>query len=164
MAVLPAGYPEEAFDAFAFLKSRLVLSVEDMQVLAMIECFGEAYYFVLADNVTDADAKALLKRNGQEERGHAHRLLKAIKLKSGTDYELPTNEDNPFFKFAPASLECNTDLIAALEQGEIDGDLVYQVWADAESDPQVAALLRQNGKEETRHGERVSEVRKLLAA
>ena len=86
MASLPAGYPEQAFDAFAFLKSRTELSIEDMQVLAMIECFGEAFYLVLADNVANDEARALLTRNGNEERGHAHRLLKAIKLKSGEDY------------------------------------------------------------------------------
>ncbi len=164
MASLPAGYPDQAFDAFAFLKSRTELSVEDMQVLAMIECFGEAFYLVLAENVKNDEARALLTRNGNEERGHAHRLLKAIKLKSGQDYALPPNEENPFFKFAPTELKCDDDLMAALMQGEADGDLVYQVWADAERDPKVAELLRQNGREETRHGERVEQVKKLLAA
>jgi hypothetical protein len=164
MAALPAGYPEQAFDAFAYLTTRKQLSVEDMQVLAMIECFGEAFYLLLADNVTDPQAKALLTRNGNEERGHAHRLLKAIKLKSGSEFTLPANEDNPFFKFCPSELACDTEVISALEKGEAEGDLVYQVWAEAESDPQVADLLRLNGREETRHGERVSEVKRLLAA
>ena len=164
MATLPAGYPEQAFDAFAFLKSRTELSVEDMQVLAMIECFGEAFYFLLADNVKNDEAKALLTRNGQEERGHAHRLLKAIKLKSGADFALPPNEENPFFKFCPTELTCDAEILAALAQGEADGDLVYQVWADHEKDGKIAELLRLNGREETRHGERVAEVTKLLAA
>ena len=164
MQSLPAGYPEQAFDAFAMLKTRTQLSIEDMQVLAMIECFGEAFYFILAEGVADAEAKALLRRNGQEERGHAHRLLKAITLKGGAPFTLPANEDNPFFKFVPTELECDAAIIAALEQGEADGDLVYQVWADAETNPEVATLLRQNGKEETRHGERVQQVRQLLAA
>ena len=164
MVALPAGYPEQAFDAFAFLKSRTRLSIEDLQVLAMIECFGEAYYFILAEGVADPEAKALLHRNGQEERGHAHRLLKAITLKGGAPFALPANEDNPFFKFVPTSLACDADMIAALEQGEIDGDLVYHVWAEAESDPRIADLLRQNGKEETRHSERVQQVRQRLAA
>ena len=164
MASLPTGYPEQAFDAFAYLTTLTQLSVEDMQVLAMIECFGEAFYLLLADNVTDPQAKTLLTRNGNEERGHAHRLLKAIKLKGGSEFTLPANADNPFFKFCPTELKYNDSLIAALEKGEADGDLVYQVCADAESDPQVADLLRLNGREETRHGERVSAVKKLLAA
>ena len=163
MLSLPAGYPEQAFDAFAFLKTRTELSVEDMQVLAMIECYGEAFYFLLAEGVEDSEAKALLKRNGQEERGHAHRLLKAITLKGGAPFSLPANEDNPFFKFVPTTVECNAEVIAALEQGEVDGDLVYQVWAAAETNPLVADLLLQNGKEETRHGERVQQVRQRLA-
>lgn len=164
MLALPAGYPEQAFEAFAFLKSRKQLSVEDLQVLAMIECFGEAFYLVLADGVTQPEASALLKRNGQEERGHAHRLLKAITLKGGAPFTLPANEDNPFFRFVPSQLSCDADLMAALEQGETDGDLTYQAWADAETNPEIANLLRQNGVEETRHGERVTRVKQLLAA
>jgi len=163
MRSLPAGYPEQAFAAFDHLKSRRQLTIEDLQVLAMIECFGEAFYFTLAEGVGNPEAKALLHRNGQEERGHAHRLLKAITLKGGAPFSLPANEDNPFFKFAPTSLDCDANLIAALEQGEADGDLVYQVWADAEPDAQVAELLRQNGREETRHGARVTAVKQMLA-
>lgn len=162
MAVLPPGYPEQAFEAFDILKKRTALSVEDMQVLAMIECFGEAFYFVLAKNVTHPQAKALLERNGQEERGHAHRMLKAIKLKTGQDYVLPANEDNPFFRFLPTELSCDANIIASLEAGEADGDLTYQSWADNEPDAMVANLLRQNGREETRHGQRATEVRRLL--
>lgn len=162
MYTLPAGYPEQAFAAFDHLKTRNQLTIEDLQVLAMIECFGEAFYFTLAEGVDNPEARALLRRNGQEERGHAHRLLKAITLKGGAPFTLPANEDNPFFKFAPTSLDCDANIIAALEQGEADGDLVYQVWADAEPDVQVAELLRQNGREETRRGEHASRVKQLL--
>ena len=162
MTTLPAGYPEQAFDAFAVLKQRQQLSAEDLQVLALIECFGEAFYFVLADSVDNPEAKALLRRNGQEERGHAHRMLKAIRLKTGKDWALPDNADNPFFRFLPAGLTCDANIIASLEAGEADGDLTYQVWADNEPMPEVAELLRLNGREETRHGERATEVRRIL--
>jgi hypothetical protein len=47
-------------------------------------------------------------------------------------------------------------------QGERDGDAGYQRWADNEPDPEVARLLRLNGREETIHGERVSEVIAIL--
>ena len=50
-----------------------------------------------------------------------------------------------------------------LTQGEVDGDLSYQAWADAEENAEVADLLRLNGREETRHSERVGEVKRLLA-
>lgn len=165
MATLPAGYPEEAFAAFAFLKSRRVLSVEDLQVLAMIESYGELFYRIVADGVSDAEAKTLLSRNAQEERGHAHRILKAIQLKGGAPFALPPIDDNPFKAFAPSALAADADLLAALEQGEIDGDLCYQAWAEAEADPTVAAIYRLNGREETRHSERVTKVKaRLLAA
>ncbi len=164
MSALPAGYPNEAFAAFAHIKSRSTLTVEDLQVLALVECYGEHFYFQLADSVGHAEAKALLRRNGPEERGHAHRLLKAIALKGGAPWSLPEASANPFMQFAPDAMQLDSNLIALLEQGEADGDLTYQAWADAEPNAEVADLLRLNGREETRHGERVSEVKRLLAA
>ena len=164
MTTLPAGYPTEPFAAFDFPKTRRQLAVEDLQVLALIACYGEHFYAVLADGVDDPEAKALLRRNGQEERGHAHRLLEAITLKGGAPFTQPADADNPFMAFAPSTLPLTADLIALLEQGEVDGDLTYQVWADAEPEAAVDALLRLNGREETRHGERVSEVKRRLRA
>jgi hypothetical protein len=162
MSTLPDGYPQEAFAAFDVLKSRKQLTIDDMKVLALIECFGEAFYYVLAANVQNPQARALLCRNGQEERGHAHRVLKAIRLKSGQEYKLPQNDENPFFRFLPTELSCDANIIASLEAGEADGDLTYQAWADNEPDAMVANLLRQNGLEETRHGQRATQVRNLL--
>jgi hypothetical protein len=162
MTALPPGYPHQAFEAFDFLKTRQTLSVDDLKVLAMIECYGEVFYQLLARGVADPEARALLARNGQEERGHAHRMIKAIRLKSGEAFELPTNEDNPFMALAPSEVPANAELLSLLEQGEIDGDLVYQKWADAEPNPEIAQLYRLNGKEETRHCERVMEVKKRL--
>ena len=164
MATLPAGYPPEAFAAFEFLKSRKALSIEDLQVLALIECYGEQFYVLLAEGLSHPEAQALLRRNGQEERGHAHRMLKAIALKGGAPFTLPQPAENPFIAFAPSAVALDQDLIAALEQGEADGDLSYQAWADAEPNPEIAELLRLNGREEARHGERVTQVKRLLAA
>ena len=164
MTQLPAGYPEEAFAAFAYLKDRKELSVDDLKVLALIECYGEALYFRLADSVSHPEAKALLRRNGQEERGHAHRMLKAIRLKTGETYELPADAENPFFRNLPSEMACDTGIIGALEAGEADGDLTYQAWADSEANADVAELLRQNGREESRHGQRATEVRRLLTS
>ena len=118
--------------------------------------------------VSHPEAQALLRRNGQEERGHAHRMLKAIALKANelnveASFTLPQHSDNPFIAFAPSAVALDRDLIAALEQGEADGDLSYQAWADAEPNAEVAELLRLNGREESRHGERVSQVKRLLA-
>ena len=89
MVTLPDGYPADAFEAFAFLKTRTRLDIEDLKVLAMIECYGEAFYQILVAGVGHAEARALLGRNGAEERGHAHRVLKAIRLLGGEPFELP---------------------------------------------------------------------------
>lgn len=164
MTTLPDGYPAAPMEAFYFLKTRPHLSVADLQVLAMIEGWGEAFYLALAEGVGHPEARSLLTRNAQEERGHAHRLLKAIALKGGAPFALPDAADNPFLQGGLAGLALTGDLMTMLQQGEVDGDLTYQAWADAEPDPEVAKLLRQNGVEETRHSERVAQVRTLLGA
>jgi hypothetical protein len=163
MVKLPEGYPDEAFAALEHMKSRTRLAVEDLAVLSMIECYGETFYEILAQGVADPEARALLLRNAAEERGHAHRCLKAIALLGG-EFELPAKADNPFMALAPTEIPLNADLIALLEQAEVDGDLAYQRWADAEPLPEVAQLYRLNGREETRHCERVGEVKARLLA
>ena len=50
--------------------------------------------------------------------------------------------------------------LATIEQ--LDGDAGYQRWADREPDPEVQRLLRRNGREETVHGQRVTEVIAIL--
>ena len=162
MTTLPPGCPTDAFAALDYLKSRATLSIDDMKILAMIETYGEVLYEVLARGVPDEASKALLLRNGAEERGHAHRLLKAIALKGGS-FDLPSHQENPFNPFALDEVPVNSELLGMLQQAEVDGDLQYQQWADAETNPEVAQLFRLNGREETRHFERVAEVKKRLA-
>lgn len=162
MADLPAGCPGDAFAALDYLKGRPRLELDDLKILAMIEVYGEVFYEVLARGVGDPEAQALLLRNGAEERGHAHRLLKAIALKGGS-FELPSHAENPFQPLALSAVPANAELLAMLQQAEVDGDLQYQQWADAEDNAEIAQLLRQNGREETRHFERVEEVKKRLA-
>ena len=134
MASLPEGYPTEAFAAFDFLKTRPRLSVEDLKVLAMIECYGETFYEILAQGVQDDEARALLLRNAAEERGHAHRCLKAISLLGG-ELDLPAKADNPFMALAPAEIPMNAELIGLLEKGEVDGDLDFEADAGFEFEP-----------------------------
>jgi hypothetical protein len=43
MTGLPAGYPEEAFAAFAFLKVRNIIGVDDLKVLELIDFFWYAF-------------------------------------------------------------------------------------------------------------------------
>jgi len=97
MSLLPEGYPNDARAALAILNARERLGIDDLKVLALIELSGESAYFALGQAAGNDEARALLERNGQEERGHAHRLLKAISLLGGS-FELPTPEANPFYR------------------------------------------------------------------
>ena len=164
MYQLPAEYPSDPFAAFAYLKSRETLQDEDFKVIALVEAYGGLFYELLAKNLPNAEARDLLIRNAAEERGHAHRMLKALRLRNGEVFELPPIEQNPFYALAPAEIPFTDELVGLLQQGEIDGDLSYQQWADGESNAEIAQLLRQNGQEELRHCERVKQVCALLEA
>ena len=161
MTSIPSGYPNDQMEAFALLATRAKLSIDDMKILALLEAAGETFYLAAAAAVDSDEAKNLLTRNGQEERGHAHRLLKAIAL-LGEEYKLPDDEDNPYVQAMDLNGMINADLLNIIQQTEQDGDLQYQTWADAEGNDAVAKILRQNGAEETRHGERVAQVVGLL--
>ncbi|HEY3700262.1 MAG TPA: ferritin-like domain-containing protein [Spongiibacteraceae bacterium] len=164
MSILPAGYPSNQPEALQLLATRQHLSIDDMKVLAMIEAAGEALYLGLADVVDNAEAKALLARNGHEERGHAHRLLKALALLGVDTFTLPADAQNPFITPIRVNGKLSVKFLEIIEKGEIEGDLQYQAWADAEPNAEVAKLYRQNGGEETRHSERVTRVKQLLSA
>ena len=89
MFALPAGYPPDITAAFNILKTRTRLSLDDMRVLALIEAAGEEFYLRIAKGVSNPEAAALLKQNGREELGHAHRLLKAIVAAGGESFKMP---------------------------------------------------------------------------
>ena len=162
MSVVPQGYPLDQVEAFSLLSTRNKLSLDDMKVLALLEAAGESFYFAAAAALDNQEASALLMRNGQEERGHAQRIIKALSL-LGEQYQLPADSDNPYVQPMDLKGIINADLLAIIEQTEQDGDLQYQKWASAESNVEVAKILRQNGIEETRHGERVAQVMSLIS-
>jgi rubrerythrin len=137
------------------------LDADALRSLFTIELGGEGFYRALADRVDNEEAATLLRRNGREEAAHARRALKAIGIKLGRDVE-PTPDMLVTDDVAlPDSLE---ELWPALVQGEIEGDALYQRWADNETDPDVQRLLRLSGREETLHAGRVRQVLSLLEA
>ena len=137
-----------------------LLDVEAMETLYRLENSGEVFYNLLADRVGNDDAAALLRKNGREEAGHARRIQRAIAHKLGQDYE-PAGEVLECFAVAlPATI--SAEMLSAVVQGEIAGDAGYQKWADNEPDPEVARLLRLNGREESLHGERVTQAIAIL--
>ncbi len=149
------------FSAAARVAALEALDVAGMKLLFQVECSGEDFYFALADRIDHAEAADLLRKNGREEVGHARRLQRAIALKLGGQFE-PSAEMQTRFAI-PLPDHIDAALFPAIVQAELDGDAGYQKWADAEPDPEVAKLLRQNGREETVHGERVRRVTELLA-
>ena len=150
------------FAASAKLAETEVLDVEAMKLLVRVENSGEDFYNALADRVGNEEAAALLRKNGREEVGHARRLQRAISIKLGEEWK-PSPETLQRFPI-PLPDEISVDIFPAIVQAEIDGDAGYQRWADRESDPEVARLLRLNGREETIHGERVSQALEILKA
>jgi len=151
---------EDFFAAVTSLNGLEQLDVAALRLLYRIECSGEDFYNLLADRIGDARAADLLRRNGREERAHAERVRKVIGIKLGHTYE-PTAEDRaPYAIPLPPTIDAT--LLPLIVQGELAGDADYHRWAERESDPEAQRLLRQNGKEETTHGERVQQVIALL--
>jgi rubrerythrin len=152
--------PRNFFAAVTALTGLEQLDVEGMRLLYRVECSGEDFYNGIADRIGDPRAAELLRRNGREERGHAERVRKAIGVKLGRAFE-PSAEDQARYPI-PLPDAIPAEMLALIVQGELDGDAGYQQWADREPDPEVQRLLRLNGREETVHGQRVTEVIALL--
>jgi Mn-containing catalase len=158
---LPGELPADFFSALTLLASKDRLAVEDMKLMILLETAGEPLYFKLAEKVSNPEAADLLRRNGREETAHAHRLKKAIEILTGGAFEIPPMVENPYAEI-PDLGEISLELLAGVRVAEADGDGMYQRYADSEPNSEVADLLRQNGREESRHGERVGRVIEIL--
>lgn len=150
------------FSASAQLAACTELDVSAMELLYRLEISGDDFYQALADRIGNDEAADLLRKNGQEEIGHARRVQRAIGIKLGTDYTPSAELQTPFA--IPLPEQVGLDIFPVIVQAELDGDAGYQHWADIEPDPEVARLLRLNGREETVHGERVAQVLAILEA
>lgn len=153
---------DDFFAAVTALGQIKQLDVDALRLLYRIECSGEQFYNLLAERIGNDSAADLLRRNGREERAHAERVRKVIGIKLGHPYE-PTAEDKAPYAI-PLPPAITPELLPLIVQGELAGDADYHRWAEGESDPEAQRLLRQNGREETTHGERVKQVIALLGA
>src|SRR6202042_2353470 len=115
------------------------LDVDALASLYTIELGGGDFYNALAERARNPAAAALLRRNGREEAGHARRVGRAIAVKLGRDFD-PTPE---MLERRPVHLPDGLDpaTFPRLVEGELQGDLGYQRWADNEPDPHVERLL-----------------------
>ncbi|MGZ4715197.1 MAG: ferritin family protein [Acidimicrobiales bacterium] len=153
---------QDFFAAAASLGQIETLDVAGMELLIKVENSGEDFYNLLADRIGNDEAGDLLRLNGREEVGHARRISRAIAIKTGADYE-PSTEQLERFR-VPLPDVVGLELFPLIVKAELDGDAGYQRWADNEPDPEVARLLRLNGREETKHGERAQAALAILEA
>ena len=147
--------------ASAAVAAAEALDEPTLELVYRLEVSGEVLYQGLADRVDDPEAKELLRRNGVEERGHARRIAKVLSLRTGTEWT-PSAEHEEILAI-PLPDTVDAAFFLAVVQGEISGDAGYQRWADREDDPEVARLLRLNGREETIHAERAQQVHEILS-
>lgn len=157
-----SAVPEDFAAAAAVLAALPRLGVPELRMMFRLENAGETFYEEIAARVGHAGAAELLRKNAREERGHAERLRRAIARKLGGAWEPEPADLAPLTISLPARIDAA--LLAAIVQGELQGDAGYQRWADAEPDAEVQKLLRQNGREETGHARRVRDVLALLSA
>ena len=162
MGTLPGKLPGDFAAPPARVGGLGRLDVENMKLRALVECAGEILYENLASLAPTPETAELFRLNGREETAHAHRVKKAIELLSGEVWALPPLAENPYAQPPPVD-ELGSALLEGLRQGELAGKGAYDAWAQREENAEVAELLRRNGHEEQRHGERVARVIELLA-
>jgi rubrerythrin len=150
------------FSASTELAACKELDIPAMELLYRLELSGDDFYRALANRIDDEEAGELLRRNGREELGHARRVQRAMSIRLGAEYEPSEEVRTPFV--IPLPEVVSLELFPAIVKAELDGDAGYQHWADMEADPEVARLLRLNGREETVHGNRVAEALAILEA
>jgi rubrerythrin len=150
------------FEATARIGAAETLDLETLELLIRVENSGDVLYNTLADRIGNEEAAELLRRNGREEVGHARRMMKVMSLKTGTEY-VPSAEVLEKFSVAlPDTIDLA--MLPLIVAGEMQGDAGYQAWADRETDEEIIRLLRLNGREETKHAERITQVIEILEA
>ncbi len=162
MSQLPSSAPTTSREAFAYINAVTVPGIDDYKMMVFLEAAGQSGYYELAQTAPNDGIRKLLEANGREEMAHAQRVCKVIKIISGEDFAPPAAAENPYA--APSGARVDLAMLNTLVQGETNGCKLYEAWALTVSNPEAAALLRQNAVEETLHGNRASEAITLLAA
>ncbi len=164
MQALPDGAPATLGEAFAIINSATHPTLDVLKLMVFAEAAGRTLYEGLADQVSNPAVQALLRHNGREELAHAHRVSRAIGKLTGTDYPVPAPDENPYLATPASTRAVTSEMLAALATAEFNGDALYETWAQNSANADVAVLLRQNGREETEHGQRLQQAAELLKA
>lgn len=158
---LPKQMPADGMNAYAYFLTVTRPTIDDLKGMMFLEASGQGLYYGLAAMTDRQEARDILARNGREERAHAHRLRRAIRILSGETVDVPAPEEKPYHG-ALGFDALTPDVLEGLIGAEFDGENLYNIWAAGVGNDAAARLLRQNGKEERRHGERIRKVMSLL--
>lgn len=160
---LPANAPKTTGEAFAFIRTLINgATVDDLKILALVEAVGLKLYEDIASRAEHPEVKELLMANGREELAHAHRVSKAIEILTGKPFPIPEIDDNPIFTgITPTPV--TKAAFAGLVKAEFSGGDLYDGIAASFDNPEVIALLKQNGREEVKHGHRMQQAEALLS-
>jgi rubrerythrin len=161
MPTPPSYMPESAGEAFRHINAVSAPTIDDLKLMVYLEASGEVGYGSLASSANEAVAK-LLNANGREEVAHAHRVAKAIGIIYGEDFAVPTPSENPYAKASDTKV--TRAILEGLVRAENNGKALYDTWAENTANAEAAALFRQNGIEEAKHGARAQEAIALLGA
>jgi rubrerythrin len=161
---LPAGAPTDLGAAFAHINSVNAPTVDDLKVMVLLEAAGLELYRGMAAGAPSAKVAALLEHNGREELAHAHRVANAILAISGESFPPPAPADNPYLGAALPQTPVTAEALRRLAQGEFAGEQLYERWATNIGNADAAQQFRQNGREETEHGQRLIEAADLMGA
>jgi rubrerythrin len=162
MVELSASMPKDGAAAGAYIFTVAKPTLEDLKVMVLLEAAGEGFYAALCESAPNEQVRALLAKNGQEEMGHAHRVVRVIKQLYGEEFAIPAPQDNPY-AMGSRGMSVSKEMLTGMVQGEIAGEGLYERWADAVGDEEAARQLRRNGKEERRHSERAEQAIALLS-
>jgi rubrerythrin len=162
MSQLPAGAPANPGEAFARINAVTAPTIDDFKLMVFLEASAQSSYFELAESAPSAAIADLLRANGREEMAHAHRVAKVIKLLTGEDFPPPSAEQNPYV--VATGRKVDRGVLEMLVGAENNGNTLYETWASATPNAEAAEMLRQNGREEIRHGERASQALTLMGA
>ena len=165
MLSLPEGAPPTIRDAFAHIGTVTTPTPLDIKVLVLVEAASQELYRCSAEGSDNPEVIELLHANAREEFLHAERASAALAALNGEVFPAPAAEDNPYLAEGKFPLvELTREGLHKMAEVEFGGDAFYGVWAQNVGNAEAAALFRQNGKEETDHGNRLLKVAELLEA
>jgi rubrerythrin len=161
MSIIPDHLPQTVDGAAKYIFGVTTPTADDLKLMVCLEAAGQGFYGAFAEAAPNDEVKAIFAKNGQEELGHAHRVSRALKLLFDVEFPVPEPSDNPFYG-SPKGAVISKEMREGIAQAELAGNALYEGWATNLAHEEAGRLLRQNGKEEMGHGERMMRAATLL--